>query len=143
MSRVLFTTLFCMASITMTQPISAQETTGPLDRSMASLQGKDVNLQEYQGDVVLVVNVASKCGLTPQYTALQELYTKYHPQGLQVLGFPCNQFGKQEPGTAKEIQEFCEKNYGVTFDMLSRGTCLFKAFLSRVLLFCCSMLAKG
>ncbi len=91
-----------------------------LDRSMKALDGKTVDLSKYKGRVVLVVNTASKCGLTPQYTELQALYEKYKDQGLVVLGFPCNQFRQQEPGSAKEISEFCTKNYGVTFDMFDK-----------------------
>jgi glutathione peroxidase len=87
---------------------------------MKSLGGKEVDLSKYQGKVVLMVNVASKCGATPQYTPLQELHEKYKDQGLVVLGFPCNQFGAQEPGTATEIEEFCTENYGVTFDMFEK-----------------------
>ncbi len=88
--------------------------------TMQSLDGKDVDLKSYAGKVVLVVNTASECGLTPQYKDLQAIYEKYKDKGLVVLGFPCNQFGKQEPGTAKEISEFCTKNYGVTFDMFAK-----------------------
>ena len=91
-----------------------------LDFKMKSLDGKQVDLNQYKGDVVLVVNVASQCGLTPQYTQLQALHEKYGPKGLRVLGFPCNQFGRQEPGTSEEIQEFCSSNYGVTFDLFEK-----------------------
>ncbi len=91
-----------------------------LNESMKTLDGKTVNLSKYKGKVVLIVNTASKCGLTPQYTELQAVYEKYKDQGLVVLGFPCNQFRQQEPGTAKEISEFCTKNYGVTFDMFDK-----------------------
>lgn len=87
---------------------------------MDSLDGKPVELKKYAGKVVMVVNVASECGLTPQYTDLQEIYAKYKDKGLVVAGFPCNQFGGQEPGTSKDISEFCTKNYGVTFDMFSK-----------------------
>ncbi|HEX4414819.1 MAG TPA: glutathione peroxidase [Lacipirellulaceae bacterium] len=88
---------------------------------MQTLDGKKVNLAEkYKGKVVLLVNVASKCGNTPQYKPLEALYEKYGSQGLAIVGVPCNQFAKQEPGTASEISEFCTKNYGVTFDMLSK-----------------------
>ncbi|MEZ6135322.1 MAG: glutathione peroxidase [Pirellulaceae bacterium] len=88
---------------------------------MKTLAGEEVNLAEkYKGKVVLVVNVASKCGLTPQYTELQKLHEKYHDKGLAVVGFPCNQFGKQEPGSSKEIATFCTENYGVTFDMFEK-----------------------
>jgi glutathione peroxidase len=92
----------------------------PLSFTMKSLDGKDVDLSDYQGKVVLIVNVASKCGLTPQYDQLQALYEKYADDGLAVLGFPCNQFLGQEPGTAEEIKEFCRVNYGVTFDMFAK-----------------------
>jgi len=85
-----------------------------------SLDGKEVDLSKYQDKVLLIVNTASKCGATPQYKDLQSLHEKYKDQGLVVLGFPCNQFGAQEPGTALQISEFCTKNYGVTFDMFSK-----------------------
>ena len=91
-----------------------------LNFTMKSLDGKDVNLSKYQGKVVLMVNVASKCGLTPQYKTLQAAHDKYGPQGLAILGFPANNFGSQEPGTDAQIGEFCEKNYGVKFDMFSK-----------------------
>lgn len=99
----------------------AKTTEHPLDQTMKTLDGKEVNLAEkYNGKVVLLVNVASKCGLTPQYETLQALHKKYADQGLAIVGVPCNQFGGQEPGTAKEIEEFCQKNYGVEFDMLAK-----------------------
>ncbi len=92
----------------------------PLSFHMKSLGGKDVDLGRYQGKVVMIVNVASKCGLTPQYQQLQALHEKYSKQGLSILGFPCNQFRSQEPGTADEIREFCRVNYGVSFDMFAK-----------------------
>ena len=92
----------------------------PLSFTMKSLDGKDVDLSKYEGKVVLIVNVASKCGLTPQYEQLQALHDKYAEDGLAILGFPCNQFLFQEPGTAEQIQEFCRVNYGVTFDMFAK-----------------------
>jgi len=85
-----------------------------------SLQGKEISMDTYKGKVVLVVNTASKCGLTPQYEGLENLYEKYKDQGLVILGFPCNQFGNQEPGTEKEISEGCLINYGVSFPMFSK-----------------------
>ncbi len=85
-----------------------------------TLTGKEQSLDAYRGKVVLVVNTASKCGLTPQYKGLQELYGEYQEQGLEILGFPCNQFGKQEPGDADQISEFCEINYGVEFPMFGK-----------------------
>lgn len=87
---------------------------------MNSLAGEEVDLAEYQGKVVMIVNVASKCGYTGQYEQLQKLHEKYASQGLAILGFPCNQFLGQEPGSAEEIQAFCRKNYGVTFDMFAK-----------------------
>ena len=85
-----------------------------------TIDGKEKSLCDYKGDVVLVVNVASKCGYTPQYTGLEELNKKYRDRGLRILGFPSNDFGAQEPGTEEEIKQFCSLNYGVTFDMFSK-----------------------
>lgn len=85
-----------------------------------SLDGKPVPLQSFAGKVMLVVNTASKCGFTPQYEGLEALYQKYRDRGLVVLGFPCNQFGAQEPGSADEIGSFCQKNYGVSFPMFGK-----------------------
>lgn len=91
-----------------------------LSFKMKNLEGKEVDLAKYQGKVVLIVNVASECGLTPQYEQLQALHKKYADKGLAIVGFPCNQFGKQEPGSATEIREFCTKNYGVSFDLFAK-----------------------
>jgi glutathione peroxidase len=96
------------------------DTPAVLNFKMKSLDGKEVDLAKYKGKVVMIVNVASQCGLTPQYKALEDLQQTYKDKGLVVLGFPCNQFGEQEPGSAKEIREFCTKNYGVTFDLFSK-----------------------
>jgi glutathione peroxidase len=85
-----------------------------------SLDGKPVDLAQYRGQVLLVVNTASKCGFTPQYQGLEKLHRELHGRGLDVLGFPCNQFGQQEPGDESEIGAFCEKNYGVTFPMFAK-----------------------
>jgi len=91
-----------------------------LNFKMKSLDGKEIDLARYQGKVVLIVNTASKCGYTPQYKGLEGLHEKYVDQGLVVLGVPSNDFGSQEPGSDEEISEFCTKNYGVKFDMLSK-----------------------
>jgi glutathione peroxidase len=85
-----------------------------------SLSGKDVSLGDFRGQVLLVVNTASKCGFTPQYEGLEKLHEELHPKGLTVLGFPCNQFGKQEPGNEDEIGQFCQVNYGVSFPMFAK-----------------------
>ncbi len=91
-----------------------------LNFKMKTLAGKPIDLTSYQGKVVLIVNVASECGLTPQYEALQALHEAMASQGLVVVGVPCNQFGRQEPGTAAEITAFCKQNYGVTFTLLEK-----------------------
>ena len=88
--------------------------------TMKSIDGKDTPLAEYKGHVVLVVNVASKCGFTPQYTGLESLYQKYKDKGFVIVGVPANEFGAQEPGTNEEIKEFCSRKYNVTFPMLSK-----------------------
>ena len=90
------------------------------DFSATSLAGDDVPLQRFEGQVLLIVNTASACGFTPQYKGLQELHAGLSPRGFAVLGFPCNQFGAQEPGDAKQIAAFCETNYSVTFPMFAK-----------------------
>ena len=90
------------------------------DIPVKTLGGQDSSLGDLAGKTLLVVNVASKCGLTPQYTALEELHARLAPRGFSVVGFPCNQFGGQEPGTAEEIEEFCSTTYGVTFPMFEK-----------------------
>ena len=84
------------------------------------LEGDIKALADYKGKVMLIVNTASKCGFTPQFAGLEKLYEKYKPQGLEILGFPCNQFGGQDPGTNKEIGVFCQRNYGVKFPMFAK-----------------------
>ena len=88
--------------------------------SASSLRGQNIALADYAGKVVVVVNTASKCGFTPQYDGLEALYQKYKDQGLVILGFPCNQFGKQEPGGVTEIEQTCRINYGVSFPMFAK-----------------------
>jgi len=90
------------------------------DISAEKMNGKEVKMEEYKGKVVLVVNTASKCGFTPQFKELEELYKDYEKQGLEILGFPCNQFAKQDSGSNEEIQAFCQLNYGVTFTMFKK-----------------------
>jgi len=95
-------------------PVSLHEIT------LNTLEGRPLSLAAYKGKVVLAVNVASECGYTPQYAGLQKLYAEQKERGLVILGFPCNQFGGQEPGTATQIESFCQKNYGVTFPLFEK-----------------------
>ncbi|WP_216829599.1 glutathione peroxidase [Alkalihalobacterium elongatum] len=88
--------------------------------SVTTAEGNEKTLQDYEGQVLLIVNVASKCGFTPQYEQLEELYQKYKEQGFKILAFPSNDFGGQEPGTVEEIVEFCQINYGVTFEVFDK-----------------------
>ena len=111
---------FCPSASRQTPSKGIQELGETIGLPHESLEGKDVDLGEYQGKVVMIVNVASKCGLTPQYKQLQAMHDKYGKDGLAILGFPCNQFRSQEPGTAKEIGEFCRTKYGVSFDMFAK-----------------------
>jgi glutathione peroxidase len=93
---------------------------GIYDAPVRRLDGAAASLADYEGEVLLVVNVASRCGFTPQYEGLERLYETYHDEGLEVLGFPCNQFGQQEPGSAEEISNFCTATYGVTFPLFEK-----------------------
>ena len=102
-----------------TEPI-VEQTSGIYDITVKDIDGSDVSLASYKGKVLLIVNVASKCGLTPQYEGLEALYLKYKDQGLEILAFPCNQFLGQEPGTNEEIQSFCSLNYNVTFPLFDK-----------------------
>lgn len=85
-----------------------------------TIEGQETTLEKYEGEVLLIVNVASKCGFTPQYTSLEKVYEQFHDQGFEVLGFPANDFGAQEPGTEQEIQQFCSLNYNVKFPLFSK-----------------------
>lgn len=115
---------FLLAALAMLFPTgaSAQETTQPyiLDVPYLNVRGTTETLELYQGNVIMVVNTASKCGLTPQYEALEKLYQEKKDQGLVIIAFPANDFGNQEPGTNEEIQEFCKINYGVTFPVQAK-----------------------
>ncbi len=102
------------------KPTTSAPAQSVLDFTVKNVEGKDTSLAAYKGDVVLIVNVASKCGLTPQYKDLQALYEKYKDKGLRIAAFPANNFMGQEPGTNAEIKEFCEKNYKVSFDIYSK-----------------------
>jgi len=97
-----------------------KKVSGPLTYTMKGIDGKDVELSKYKGKVVLFVNVASYCGYTKQYKGLQELFDKHSKDGLVIIGVPCNQFGKQEPGTEEEIVKFCTSKYNVTFPLLAK-----------------------
>jgi glutathione peroxidase len=103
-------------------PLMSQQPSSFYDLKTQTLQGKPADLSDYRGKVTLVVNTASECGYTPQYEGLEKLHRELAPKGFSVLGFPSNDFGGQEPGTAQEIAEFCRKNYGVTFPMFAKLT---------------------
>jgi glutathione peroxidase len=98
----------------------AEKPSSALSFKMKSLDGEEVDLSQYQGKVLLIANVASRCGNTPQYTQLEALHEKYGKDGLEILGFPCNQFGSQEPGTAADIRKFCTEKYNVSFPMFAK-----------------------
>ena len=113
--------LYALLAMVFAMTVNAADTPkSVLDFTMKNITGEDVPLSAYKGNVIMIVNVASKCGLTPQYEGLQKLYDTYGGRGLVILGFPANNFGNQEPGTNEEIQGFCTKNYGVTFPMFSK-----------------------
>jgi glutathione peroxidase len=90
------------------------------DISVLDMDKKSILLSDYNGNVLLIVNVASECGYTPQYQGLEEIYKEYHPKGFEILAFPCNDFGEQEPGTNEEIKNFCSVNYGITFKLFDK-----------------------
>ncbi|HUG70244.1 MAG TPA: glutathione peroxidase [Pirellulaceae bacterium] len=117
---VLAFTALCLVAAVTSYGSGEEKAPAALNFKMKNLAGKEVDLAKYKGKVVLIVNTASECGLTPQYEQLQALHTAFSDKGLAVVGVPCNQFGAQEPGTAQEISTFCTENYGVTFDMLAK-----------------------
>ncbi len=119
--RPLLAALFSITLVTLTSmTLSADPVTSLYDLKTNSLDGKPVDLGQYKGHVVLVVNVASKCGFTPQYAGLEKLYLDYKDKGFVILGFPANDFGHQEPGTPQEIATFCSLKYNVTFPMFEK-----------------------
>ncbi len=112
--------LFVSAFMFFSDSVADAKTKSVLDFKMKDIDGKDVKLNKYKGKVLLVVNTASKCGYTPQYEGLEAVYKKYNAEGFYVLGFPANNFGGQEPGTAEEIKEFCTTKYKVTFPIFAK-----------------------
>ncbi|MBA61689.1 MAG: glutathione peroxidase [Planctomycetaceae bacterium] len=120
MLKQMFIGVFAMMVMTTAMVASAADAPAALNFKAKNIDGKEVDLSKYKGRVVLVVNLASRCGLTPQYLQLQGLHAKYNAKGLSVVGFPCNQFGKQEPGSEAEIKEFCTSTYKVEFDLFSK-----------------------
>jgi glutathione peroxidase len=113
-------TLSLLATIFLMPLVSIHAADSIYDIPLKDIDGKDATLKPYQGKVLLIVNVASKCGFTPQYAALEAQYEKYKDQGLVVLGFPCNQFAFQEPGTGADIKQFCSAKYHVTFPLFDK-----------------------
>jgi glutathione peroxidase len=107
-------------AIIMSSTVMAQQTSSLYDLKTETLQGKPADLAAFRGKVTLVVNTASECGYTPQYEGLEQLHRELSPKGFSVLGFPSNDFGGQEPGSAQQIAEFCRKNYGVTFPLFAK-----------------------
>jgi glutathione peroxidase len=112
--------VLCSAVILSAQPEKEQTMPQFYSFTMKTIDGKEKSLGDYKGKVVMVVNVASFCGYTPQYKELEAIYRKYKDQGFVIVGFPANDFGKQEPGSNADIKSFCERNYGVTFDLFSK-----------------------
>ena len=122
--RLISFVLLALLAAPQTKPQEKTKVPDALNFTMNGLNGEPVSLAKYQGNVVLMVNVASQCGYTYQYEGLEALHKKYAGRGLRILGFPSNDFGAQEPGTNTEIADFCKKNYGVEFDMFSKITVL-------------------
>jgi glutathione peroxidase len=112
------------ANVVTASATAPKNPTSIYDFKMNDIDGHEVALDKFKGKVLLVVNVASQCGFTPQYTGLEALYNKYHDQGFEILGFPANDFGQQEPGTNEEIKQFCTSKFNVTFPMFSKITVL-------------------
>lgn len=119
MDRLMKTILLLFTSISFLM-ITNERTGSIYQYELNTIDGENISLSDFEGEVLLIVNTASECGYTPQYEGLQELYETFSDQGFKVLGFPANNFGGQEPGTDEEIAEFCQVNYGVTFPMFSK-----------------------
>jgi glutathione peroxidase len=117
---IAFASLAALLGAALSSARAADEKKSPLDYKATSIDGKEVDLSKYKGKVALIVNVASQCGNTPQYAGLEKIYKKYKDDGLVVMGFPANEFGKQEPGSNDEIAQFCKDNYSVDFPMFSK-----------------------
>jgi glutathione peroxidase-family protein len=116
-----FVVAYALALFLAASFLNAEGTTGSVyPFKVKTLDGKPITLSRYKGKLLLIVNVASKCGYTPQYAGLEKLYEKYRDKGLVILGFPCNQFASQEPGAAEEIKSFCTAKYGVTFPLFAK-----------------------
>jgi glutathione peroxidase len=113
-------TAACVAAVLAVPAVADDKPSGPLAFTLKDIKGNPVELSKYKGKVVLLVNVASQCGLTPQYEALEALYEKHEKDGFVIIGIPANEFGKQEPGTNEEIEKFCKSKYSVTFPMMSK-----------------------
>jgi glutathione peroxidase len=118
--RLFVSAAVLLAAVGSAVPAKEDKVSGPLDFKVKGIDGNEIDLARYKGKVVLLVNVASKCGYTPQYKGLEALYQKYKDAGLVVIGVPANEFGAQEPGTDEEIKTFCSTKYNVTFPMLSK-----------------------
>ncbi len=113
-------TLIALVALAVCSTVAARAADSLYDIPLKTIDGQATSLKAFEGKVLLIVNVASKCGFTPQYTGLEALYQKYAAQGFVILGFPCNQFGRQEPGTPEEIELFCKSKYSVTFPLFEK-----------------------
>ncbi len=116
----MFAKILLMLILTLNIAFTKEKEMSIYDFTVKNIDGKDVSLSKYKGKVLLIVNVASKCGFTPQYEGLEKLYDKYKNDDFMILGFPSNQFSNQEPGSNKDIKEFCQLTYGVSFDMFAK-----------------------
>ena len=128
---IVVTSFFLVYSLFPISNITTMNPTSFYDYQLRTIDGQNFDLSTLKGKKVMIVNVASKCGLTPQYKELQSLYDEYGGENFEILGFPANNFGAQEPGTEQQIQSFCELNYGVTFKMFEKiSCCVYLEYLS-------------